>query len=217
MPILPINMNEFLSQLEQHPVLVTVIISVLGIVGFLIKHFFFNKDKNSAPFIKAGKSITAGGDIIVGNKTVTHNHSAQTPNNIKTFEKHVEESSWSKEFIGNKEVWICGEDNAFQIEIDDKDEEFREKWTKVFPDSNGSGKHEVFLSINGNRIKSHIFVWADGGRILVPLPKTESKDDKVIYYWERNSLDFKIGNIIGNFYIHNNIEGVAKMAGIEIR
>jgi hypothetical protein len=104
-----------------------VIIFVLGIVGFFIKHFFFNKDKNSAPFIKAGKSITAGGDIAVGNKTVIQNHSAQTPNNIKTFEKHVDEYSWSKEFIENKEVWICDEDNAFQIEVDDKSEAFTEK------------------------------------------------------------------------------------------
>jgi len=210
-------MNEFFSQLEQHAVLVTVIIFVLGIVGFLIKHFFFNKDKNSAPSIKADKSITAGGDITVGNKTVTHNHSAQTPNNIKTFEKRVEESSWSKEFIENKEVWICDDDNAFQIEVDDKSEEFTGEWTKVFPDSNGSGKHKVFLSINGTRIKSHIFVWADGGRILVPLPRIESKDDEITYYWERNSLDFKIGKIIGNFYIHKNMEDVAKMAKIEIR
>jgi hypothetical protein len=49
------------------------------------------------------------------------------------------------------------------------------------------------------------------------LPKIESKDNEDIYYWERNSLDFKIGKIIGNFYIHNNIEGVAKIVKIEIR
>lgn len=148
---------------------------------------------------------------------MTHNHSVQRPNNIKTFEKHVTESSWSEEFIGNRQVWICDNDNAFQIEVDDESKEFTEEWTKVFPDNNGSGKHEVFLSINGTRIKSHIFVWADGGRILVPLPKIESRNDEIIYYWERNSLDFKIGKIIGNFYIHKNMEGVAKMTKIEIR
>jgi len=213
-------MNEFLSQLEQHSVLVTIAIFVLGIGGFLIKHFFFNKDKKSAPFISAGGSVSAGGDITVGNKTVHHNtinQSAQTPNNIKTFEKHVEESSWSKEFIGDKRVWICDDDNAFQIEADDNSEDFTEKWTTVFPDRNGSGKREVYLSINGTRIKSYIFVWADGGRIFVPLPELESNNDEVTYYWERNSLDFKIGKIIGNFYIHKTIEGVAKIAKIEIR
>lgn len=206
-------MNEFISKIEQHQVLVGIITFVLGIIAvFLIEHFFFNKNKNSAPFIKAG------GDITAGNKTVTHNHHlAQTPNNIKTFEKHIKESSWSKECISNKEVWICNNDNAFQLEIDNKSEEFTEKWTKVFSDSNRSGKHEVCLSINGSCIKSYTFVWADGGNIFIPLPELESNNGKLAYYLERNSLEFKVGEIIGRFSFHKNIEEVAKFAEIEIR
>ena len=64
-------MNEFLSLLEQHPVSVTIVIFLLGGLGFLIKHFFFKRE-DSAPYIKAGGKISVGGDIIVGNKTVKH-------------------------------------------------------------------------------------------------------------------------------------------------
>ena len=64
-------MNEYLFLIEQYPVFVTIVIFLLGIFGFLIKHYFFRND-NSAPYIKAGGKITAGGNISVGNKTIKH-------------------------------------------------------------------------------------------------------------------------------------------------
>ena len=62
-------MIDFISTIEQHPVLVTVIIFFLGGAGFLLKKLLF-KDKISAPFIKAEGEIRAGGDISVGNEIV---------------------------------------------------------------------------------------------------------------------------------------------------
>ena len=77
---------------------------------------------------------------------------------------------------------------------------------------------KVYLSINGNKIKQFIFVAVDGGRIFVPLTKFINNGNGIRkYYWEKNSLDFKIGKIIGEFYIYNSIEEIAKRSKIEIK
>jgi len=137
--------------------------------------------------------------------------------NIKTFEKYVDKSSWSNELINNKEVWVCDKDNTFQIRINRDSEPFTEKWIRRFSpsvDKDGSEKHEVLLSVNGNKIKSYYFVIFDSGRIIVPLAKLASNGTR---YWERNSLDFKIAKIIGSFGFYKTIEKVAEWGKIEIR
>lgn len=66
-------MNLLFSQLENHGVLVSILIFILGIIGFFIKKKFFSKKHtNTVPYIKAGGHITVGGDITVGDKIV-HN------------------------------------------------------------------------------------------------------------------------------------------------
>lgn len=122
-----------------------------------------------------------------------------------------------KEVINDKEYWICKDNNIFQIEISNREDKFSEPWTKVYPDSNGSWKTNIYLSINGTQIKQFIFIQMDGGRIFVPLPKQKiNKNKQVIYYWERDSLEYKIGKIIGEFYIYNSLEGIANKSDISI-
>lgn len=218
-------MNEFLLRIENYQAGIAIIIFiaavVVAVIGFFIKkNFFLVNHKNSTPFINAGGSVSAGGDIIVGDKTVhnTTQINKVSAHNLKTFEEYIKEYSWKKEFIDHKEVWICENDSSYQIEIADKSEEFSEEWTRVYPDSRGSSKRDVYLSINGSRIKSYIFVSVDGGRIFIPLPKKEvDVSNNVHYYWERKSLDFLIGEIIGEFYIYESIGGVARMSRVDIR
>lgn len=57
----------------------------------------------------------------------------------------------------------------------------------------------------------------DGGRIFVPLPEQETENNKIKYYWKKHSLQFKVGRVIGHYYIYDSLEGVARQSKIEIR
>jgi len=207
-------MNSILKFIEEHPALITICLFFLGGVGFLIKRTFFSKKKANAPYIKAGRDISAGGDIIVGNKNISQS-SPTTDKNIEAFEKLIENSSWRKELINHKTVYICDKNNTFQIEIGDYGGEWQEKWAKVYPDANAS-EYSVYLKISNTTIKEFTFISCDGGRIFVPLPELQSEGGQTAYIWRRDSLPYKVCQIVGDYYIHETIEGVARMSKISI-
>lgn len=134
---------------------------------------------------------------------------------LKYFEFLVENSRWKKEIINNDEVWVAEKNNIFQIQSDDSKGDFRETWTQRYPDKNTKG-YPVYLKINNSPIKELTFISLDGGRIFVPLPDRKYENDEVKYFWNMNSLEIKVCNIIGNYYIWKNIFGVAKQSKIEI-
>ena len=208
-------MNTILKFIEEHPALITICLFFLGGVGFLIKHIFFSTKKSRAPYIKAGRDISAGGDIIVGNKTINQ-HQIETDKNLETFKNLIENTSWRKELIGHREIWICDKDNTYQIEIGDCGGEFHEKWTEVYPDRQNVSQYPVYLKINDTTIKELTFISCDGGRIFVPLPELQSEGGQTVYLWREDSLPYKVCRIIGQYYIHKTIEGVAQMSKIRI-
>ena len=207
-------MNTILKFIEGYPTLIAICLFFLGGVGFLIKRKFFSKEKSDAQHIKAGRDISAGGDIIVGNKNISQSLPA-TDKNIEAFMELIENSSWRKELINHKTVYICDTNNTFQIEIGDFGGEWQEKWAKVYPDANAS-KYSVYLKINNTSIKELTFISCDGGRIFVPLPELKSEDGQTVYIWRKDSLPFKVCKIVGDYYIHKSIEGVARMSKISI-
>lgn len=135
---------------------------------------------------------------------------------LEQFENFIEKGNWNKEFINNEEIWIYQENNLFQIVKSDESKDFSESWTRKYPDKDGSGKYAVYLKYGETIVKEFIFVYMDGGRINVPLPEIKIENEKRIFFWKRNSIDFKIGKLIGSFYIYKNLEGIAKISGIEI-
>ncbi len=207
-------MDTILKFIEEHPAFITICLFFLGGIGFLIKRIFFSKKKSDAPYVKAGRDISAGGDIIVGNKNINQS-SPTTDKNIEAFVGLIENSSWRKELINHKTVYICDKNNTFQIEIGDFGGEWQEKWAKVYPDVNAS-KYSVYLKINNTTIKELTFISCDGGRIFVPLPELKSEDGQTVYIWRKDSLPFKVSKIVGDYYIHKSIEGVARMSKISI-
>ena len=124
--------------------------------------------------------------------------------------------SWVHEFFGNREVWISEVDNMFQMEVGEMDEDFDESWTQRFPDREHTFTFPVTLKVQGVEIKQLTFVFCDGGRILVPMPKTKMVGEKRHFQYNSNSLEYKVGQIIGRFYIYKTLYGVAAQAGIEI-
>ncbi len=135
---------------------------------------------------------------------------------LEKFENLLENSSWRKEIINHTETWFCDDDNSYQIEKGESENKFTEKWTQVYPDKFGSYSYPVYLKVGGVPIKQFLFVSCDGGRIFVPIPRRKIVDNKRIFQFNTNSLEYKLGKIIGDFYIYETIEKIAEMSKIEI-
>lgn len=142
----------------------------------------------------------------------------ETKNTLEYFEKLLDESEWVKRFIDDRETWVCAKNNLLQIAEDDSREKFTEEWTDKFPDKR-SFISKVYLSINNIRVKELNFITVDGGRIFVPIPELQNvdlKNSSRTFVWKTQSLGVRVSRKIGSYYIHNNLEGVAKMAGIKV-
>lgn len=136
-------------------------------------------------------------------------------NTLEYFVYLLEKSNWKKEFVGNDEIWVSEEDNTFQIHIGDKQDEFKEEWTTMYP-SKEAYRYPVYLKINNTVIKELFFISLDGLNIFVPIPEREYQNDQPHYFWDTNNLEIKVCKIIGKYYIYKNIKGVAKTSKIEI-
>ncbi|MCH8034479.1 MAG: hypothetical protein IH950_12095 [Bacteroidetes bacterium] len=140
----------------------------------------------------------------------------KSKNTLEDFEGMLEKSEWNKEYIDGQTFFIAKEDNTFQIELGEKFRQFTERWTKVYPDPNSSAS-PVYLKISNNIIKEFTFISMDGGRIFVPMPDIRAIDDETVeYFWNLNSLEVKVYNIVGEFYIYESIDRVAKRSKIEV-
>ena len=149
---------------------------------------------------------------------------AITKNKLLNFDYNVSHWKWRKELIYNKTVRICENNPHYQIWIWDDDRPFSEPWTNVYPDNQWNSKCSIELVNNWIIFKTIPRVFCDWQRIWVPLPQQEvikNKDnidnDERIYFRNKNSLEYKLGKLIGEFYIHKNMEGISQMSWIEIR
>lgn len=165
-----------------------------------------------------------------GRKKSTSNKSKTQ---LEKFEDHIaDRKNWYEQELDDKKIWIYEKDNLYQIHKLHDYEDFSEPWTQVYPDSGGSASFNVNLVYNNNHIKQFQFVYCDGGRINVVMPKVEldaaknyweNKDlyggsyKNVHYFWEKKSLDFKLMQLIGKFYIYKTPEEIGRISKIEIR
>ena len=131
------------------------------------------------------------------------------------FEHMITAGEWQEKFIDDNVTWICSTDISLKIVIPEATDEFIEPWTQLHPDKVGRRK-QIKLKINESTILELTFISVDGGRILVPMPRRVVKDNTQTFFWEKDSIEFKVGIIIGYYYIHNDIEGVASMSDISI-
>jgi TIR domain len=128
---------------------------------------------------------------------------------------------WLRKDIDNTHVWTCVDDIAYQIaEAEDNDtinHDFSEEWTQHFFDKRAF-RYSINLTINGRTIEQLTFISLDGGRYLVPMPKIRQIDDTHrTFFWSRNSLEFKVGKLVGYFSsVYPDIEAVSAYTGVEI-
>jgi predicted DNA binding CopG/RHH family protein len=117
---------------------------------------------------------------------------------LKTFTRLLDSNDWKKVNYKSPEKWIFNQDNSFVIEEGDSVKDFTEKWTQNFPDQFGSKQKEVYLKISSELIEKPLtFISLDGGRYFVPMPKLDRAYNKTYYYWDRDSIEYKVFKIIG--------------------
>lgn len=138
------------------------------------------------------------------------------------FEKFNELSvhSWKKEIIEDSTVWFSCRDGSYSIEIRHSADEiinpnFNESWTNFFANPHASIR-KVWLRVNGVKIKQLTFVYCDGARILMPLPKKRIKHGEIVYILDKRTLDYKLGKIIGDFYIYESLDKLAEKLQLRI-
>lgn len=136
---------------------------------------------------------------------------------IAIFERFLESDNWEKVEFGPTEKWIYKDDNSFVIEIIDNDRSFVEPWTDKFADKKAFAL-TVNLKLNGELVhKSLTFVLVDGCRNCVPCPKVSNAYDEIYYFWDKNSLEYKIFEKIGMLdSLYPDLERFGMMCGVKL-
>lgn len=133
-------------------------------------------------------------------------------------------SKWSKRQIDNDDIYFYQDDNEYKIErAQDSHKTWTatESWMTKFPDSHIS-EYRVYLKHAETKIYEAVFVSCDGGRYFLPLPRKRLLDQSskskptFEYYWIKNSIEYQLGEIIGEYYRQDSIEEVAKFCEIRI-
>ena len=157
-------------------------------------------------------------------KAIKHSENQNTKNiNRQRFESSLqyyiyllESGTWNQKVIENKDVYVCQENPLYQIDISDEGRKFNEQWTRKLPDASAR-LFDIKLKSGQTVIETYKFVSADGERYIVPLPQIILDQNKEpIYYWRKNSPQYFIAGIIGNYYRDYTLEEVANTLKIEI-
>jgi hypothetical protein len=135
---------------------------------------------------------------------------------VETFTRFLSSNNWEKVNF-NPEKWIFRDDNSFVIEEGVDRTDFHEEWIDSFPDKTAKSK-EVYLKINGELVNKPLrFVSADGGRYFVPMPSIGEAHGERYYYWDKDSLEYKVCKIIGEYYREKNLDEVGNFCGVLIK
>jgi hypothetical protein len=137
---------------------------------------------------------------------------------LLVFGRLLELPKWKKVSYDNPEKWIFEDDNSFVIEVSSESRDFAEAWTNRFPDK-GSAAVEVLLKINGERVHTPLlFVGVDGWRYFVPCPKRAEAYEKQYYYWDTDSIEYKVFGVIGRVdYLFDSLEKFGEACDVKIK
>lgn len=139
----------------------------------------------------------------------------QTPRTLDDFASILKNDKWTKGFVDGTETWSADRHSTCQVVIGADSRPFDEVWSRGFADPN-TCCYKVYLRIDNVTIKELLFVALDGARINVPVPDHVVVDGSIVYVWNTESIAFLVGKVTGTYYIHENIETVAKRCKIEI-
>jgi len=124
--------------------------------------------------------------------------------------KNSSSDNWEVHFSQDAEIAVFKNDPALRIEFKHSEEsvhndDFYEKWANKFPDPHATSYY-YYLYYGSTRLKEFILVSVDGGRALMPLPK--SAIDLTV-----DPLRYKIAEI---FDLFDSLDEYMKRAGLQL-
>ena len=139
-------------------------------------------------------------------------------------------------YLRNKDAWVNihvragGGDGYLQHskhpEFTITESEDTRKWErdepwmkKIMRPDPSTGSRKVYLNVNSNIVWSGDFMFLDGYRIYIPVPRvdyahTNNEEDNTYYYDKEQVL---VGKVIGKFHNYKSIDDFCSKTGIEIR
>lgn len=172
---------------------------LLGVlVGVLTSHYYYKRALRDSATLEAGREAK-------DNWRRSKNY----------FEHMLAEAKWEQTYINDLVTWVCPRDVSLKIVVPASTSDFVEPWTERYADKRGR-RSDVQLKVNDSTIEELPFIHLDGGRILVPMPRRIVKEGVPAFFWERDSIEFKTGQVIGYYYIHKSIDDIADSSDISI-
>lgn len=127
---------------------------------------------------------------------------------------------WKQVFVGREEsYWQYSSHPEFRIEIDDESREWQRKehWMTMYSDEMKSSCL-VKVSANGQPLIVEEFIYLDGSRYFVPLPKRkvigENEEDNQYWY---TLLQLDLARIIGKLYFDKTFEDFMKRHNLQVK
>jgi hypothetical protein len=138
-----------------------------------------------------------------------------------------------KLYLRNKDAWVrvhlrAGGDDGYlqhsrhpEFTITESEDSRKwdrdEPWMKkvIRPDKN-AGSKKVYLNVNGVVVWSGDFMFLDGFRIYVPVPRVdfaEKEEDNTYYY---DDVQVLVANVIGKYHIYNSLKDFCEKADIRM-
>lgn len=139
------------------------------------------------------------------------------------FDFYITHWVWEAKVFNHVSTWICKDTDEYQlVEWNIVRNNFREDWTRIFPDNENNTSYQLFLKRNGIIVREFTWVSCDGGRVWMPIPEmknlwdTNSWDFKIEYFFKKNSLKFRMLQKIWEHWSETSFERLFERAKIKI-
>jgi hypothetical protein len=139
------------------------------------------------------------------------------------FDFYITHWVWEKKPFDHVQTWICKDTDEYQlVEWNPVVKNFKESWTKIFPDNENNESCQLFLKRNGIVVREFTWIYCDGWRVFMPLPDSKnvwgktSKGLKIEYSFQKDSLKFRMLHQIWDYWREESFERLLERAGIKI-
>ena len=139
------------------------------------------------------------------------------------FDFYITHWVWEKKLFDHVQTWICKDTDEYQlIEWNPITRNFKESWTKVFPDNENNKSCQLFLKRNGIIVREFTWVYCDGGRVWMPIHdrkkhwKTNKRECIMDYFFLKDSLQYRMLQKIWNYWSEDSFERIFEQAKIKI-
>lgn len=139
---------------------------------------------------------------------------------LDKFEYFINYWKWERKVFWWITTWVCEDTDEYQLVLwNNVTDNFKENWTKIFPDNENNYSCELFLKRNWIIVREFIWWYFDWGRTFLPLPERvydENNPEKDFFYYIKDSLKYKMIYQIWDFWSETSFERLFERAKIKI-